>query len=148
MLQKIYWNRHKYNSNSLELNSFGSIIHYCFFYNEESSIFLENNKNKYYFSPILQKYKLIFILKDKIREYEVDVYLLVTNEHDLSILLISYFKDILIKEDMDHLLSFIEKIKFWKKSKSRFFKDITLVDYTMTINFSKLSTRIENIIFS
>lgn len=148
MLEKLYWNQHKYDSISLELSSFGSIINYCLFYNLESTIFLENNDKFLYFSPLPLGYKLFFVIGDNIKEVNVKVFLLPDKQFDTSILLISYFKNVLEKDDFNHLLCFIEKIKFWKKSKSRFFTDIELSNNTITIKFNKLSPRIENIFFS
>jgi hypothetical protein len=148
LLQKIYWNKHKYDSSAIELKSFDAMLNYCLFSTENSRVFILNNNKNLYFSPLPLDYKLVIKYKSYLLEVDTTTRLLFESEFDPLIVFLSYFKNILNIEELSYLISFTDKIRFWKKSKSRFINHITMDNNTITIDFKLLSTKVENIIFN
>lgn len=147
LLDKVFWSKHKDSGIPIEVNSFAVMLNFCLFYNKNSAIFISDRYHNKYFSPLKKTYNLTFTYEDKIKKVTVDVEVLLNKDYDMYLSLISYFKEILSKEDLGHLINFIEKLKFWKKSKSRFIKQLTIEENNIQIDFNILSSRIEKIIF-
>jgi hypothetical protein len=146
-LEKLFWNKHKNDSSPMELKSFSAILNYCLFCNEDSSIFISNVNANQYFCPLILEYKIVATYKTKVLEVSTNVHLLLSTEFDIYIIFLSYFKDITDNNEFDYLISFIEKLRFWKKSKSRFIKNISIIDNCLFIDFKSLSPRVSSIIF-
>jgi hypothetical protein len=62
-LEKSYWNKYKYDRNSLDLNSFDSAIIYCLHFKEDFSFHIIDNKNEFYFSYLKLDFNILLVYK-------------------------------------------------------------------------------------
>lgn len=148
MLEKIYWNKHKYDRNSLDLNSFDSALNFCLFYEEESSVYIANNKNNLFFSPLLLDFKVSLIYNNKVQEFNVSARLLLSNQYDIFLVLLSYYKEILSNSELNYLITFLGKLRFYRKSKSRFINSLSINNNDISIEFNNLPSSLVAIIFN
>lgn len=146
-MEKLYWNKHKYDRNSLDLNSFDSALNFCLFYEEDSSVYIANNKNKLFFCPLVLDFKVTLVYKNNHKEFSTSSRVLLSNDFDLFLVLLSHYKKVLMNNELNHLMTFLGKFRFYNKSKSRFVNSVTINDRIISLDFKMLPQKLVEIIF-